>query len=483
MLKRNLFYTLTLSLSQFVFPLVTFPYSSRILGPRGIGTVNFIDSFTQYFLLFAALGIPTYGIREIARHRKDPEGLNKLFSEIFAIHLISTLFFSTVYFVTALLLPAVCVHLNLVFTGMLLLLFSVLTVEWFYSGIEQFSYITLRSLLVRSLGVILLFVALKPSTGANIYYLIFVFPVALTGLLNLYNLRKHVKIRFKGLDLKKHFKPLVILLGSALAVSVYVFMDNIILGFIKGDEAVGIYSTATKIVKIPFAILMAINAVIIPQVSLAFHEGRLEMVQKLIDKSFAFLSIIGLPITVGIAVCGDFLVRTFAGSKFLNAVPVLQILSPVTIVVGMTFIFAAQLLTPLGREGQLLKISIAGMLFSLAANLFLIPWLSYAGAAITNVLTELLVACLCYRLLRKSILIHFDLKIFTMCLIGAFLFIPIAFFIRRLDLSGLSADVALITTCAASYIVYLWFFVKNIYLDQFKNTVLSRLGLINQVQL
>jgi O-antigen/teichoic acid export membrane protein len=269
-------------------------------------------------------------------------------------------------------------------------------------------------------------------------------------------------LSIKHLQFKGHLKPLFILLSSALAVSVYVLMDNIILGFIKGDEAVGIYSTATKIVKIPFALLMAINAVIIPKVSMAYNDGKIDEIKELINKSFAFLCVVGLPVTVGINVSATFLVRSFAGVKFMNAVPVLQILSPVTMIVGCTFIFAAQLLTPMGKERVLVRISVAGMFFSLITNIILIPWLSYVGAAITN------------------IDIRFDSGIFISCLIGSLFFIPIAFLIRSLKYNILYTDIAIIITCAVGYIIYVWFFVKNLYLDDLKRDILLRTGITKQ---
>jgi len=481
MLKKNLFFTLILSVSQFIFPLITFPYSSRILGPQGIGTVNFIDSFTQYFILISALGIPTYGVREIAKHRHDKTAMDKLFSEILIIHIASTTLFAVIYIVMALLLPSVNIHLNLVFAGIALMYFTAFMVEWFYGGIEKFSYITMRSLGVRILSIVALFLILKPGSQPIVYYLIIVLAAAFTSFLNMINLRKHVTVTFVGLTFKKHLKPLIILLSSALAVSVYVLMDNIILGFIKGDAAVGIYATATKIVKIPFALLMAINSVIVPKVSRAYNEGNIDEIKELINKSFAFLCVVGLPITVGINVSAAFLVRSFAGPKFMAAVPVLQILSPVTMVVGFTFIFAAQLLTPMGLERPLVRISVIGMFFSLIANIIIIPWLSYSGAAITNILTEILVAGLCYYLTRKHIDIKFDASIFTACLIGSLFFIPIAFLIHRLNYKLIYLDITVIITCAVCYLVYIWFFVKNIYLEDIKKDILTRLSITKPV--
>ena len=170
MFKKNLFYNSILSISQFIFPLITFPYSSRILGPQGIGAINFIDSFTQYFVLFAALGIPLYGVREISKQKGQPVGLNKTFSEIFAIHLISALIFSVVYLGIALTIPNLRLHLDLVFIGIIMVLSGVFSAEWLFQGLEEFKYITTRSLIVRSLSVVFLFVFLHKNSPPFVYY-------------------------------------------------------------------------------------------------------------------------------------------------------------------------------------------------------------------------------------------------------------------------------------------------------------------------
>ena len=192
---------------------------------------------------------------------------------------------------------------------------NVFMIEWFYQGIEKFSYITTRALIVRSLSVVFLFVFLKPGSNPVVYYSISASGFVITSILNMYFLKKYVKLSFKFSGLKQHIKPLSVILGSTLAVSVYLLMDNIILGFIKNETAVGIYSTAIRIVKIPFAVIVAISTVIIPQVSRAFNENNQIEVRSLLHKSFSFICLLGVPIAVGMFISSSFLVHKFAGDK------------------------------------------------------------------------------------------------------------------------------------------------------------------------
>lgn len=482
MIKKNLFYNSLLSISQFIFPLITFPYSSRILGPKGIGAVNFIDSFTQYFILFAALGIPTYGVREISKRKNDIVALNNTFSEIFVVHISSAAIFSIIYLTAAFLVPALHVHLDLVCIGIIILFFGVLQAEWLFQGIEEFGYITLRSLVVRCVTVIILFGFLRGDSEPWVYYAIGGSGYVINGLLNVYFLRKHVKLTVVNLNLKVHVKPLLIILGSSLAVSVYLLMDTIILGFIKGDLAVGIYTTALRVAKIPFAVIGAISSVMIPQISQAFHKEDYQQIKTLIHKSFSFVCVVGIPFVFGLLVTAPFLIDSFAGKKFDSAILILQILSPLVLIVGISNIYALQLLTTMGREKLLLKTVIIGMFVSLIGNIILIPILSYKGAAITNILTEIVVTFMAYYFVRKYIKIPLDGKIFFQCFFGAAVFIPIAYLVKYISIGQLYQDLLTIIICATFYVAFIYFFVKNIYVNNFKELVFEKLGFKNHVQ-
>ncbi|MFT7156764.1 MAG: O-antigen/teichoic acid export membrane protein, partial [Parvicella sp.] len=134
-IKRNYGYNLLLSVSNVLFPLVTFPYASRILNPVGIGRVQFVISFAQYFAIVAALGIPIYGINQIAKAKKSQSDLNNIFSELFIIHLISTLIVLLIYLTLVFSIPTLNQDklLFLIATGVILL--GTLSLDWFFNGL------------------------------------------------------------------------------------------------------------------------------------------------------------------------------------------------------------------------------------------------------------------------------------------------------------------------------------------------------------
>ncbi|UEG54947.1 flippase [Mucilaginibacter daejeonensis] len=476
-MKKNLLYNILLTVSQFILPLISFPYASRIIGPQGIGTVNFVDSFTQYFVLIAALGIPYYGVREIAKVKDDNEKKYKLFSEIFFIHIVSAVIISLVYLLVSLFIPQLHRNLSLVYIGVSIIMANVFSLEWFFQGIGEYSYIAIRSILVRSLSVLLLFVLLKNSKQVEVYYLILASVFILNGISNFLYIHKKVRISFSNLKLDQHFKPLLVILSSSLAISVYVYIDNILLGFLQNDEAVGYYSTSVKIVKIPLALLGAISTIIIPQISNFYHKGNIDEVRSLIDKSFNFVCLFGLPVMIGLTLNAEFLITIFAGEKFKNAIIIVEILSPIIFLIGLNNLFGVQILTPIGKEKFLLRGVIVGMIFSLIINLLLVPKYSYIGSAIANVITEIIVTAFCFKYSKKFIKYTPDLKVLSQSFFVSILFYPIHKAVGCLQTPVLYKGLFSIVACATIYLAFFLFLFKNKYIDAVKHNVMKKLSI------
>ncbi|WP_428331697.1 flippase [Mucilaginibacter sp.] len=476
MIKKNLIYNALLSVSQFIFPLITFPYSSRILGPNGIGSINFIDSFTQYFILFAALGIPLYGVREISKHKSDQKALEKSFNEIFLIHIISAFVFSIIYLIIGFLIPNLRAHFDLVLVGITMVIFGVLSAEWLFQGMEKFAYITSRTLVVRIISVALLFIFLKKNSPPVVYYGVLASGVVVNGFINIFYLKRIIKINFSEVALKNHLKPLFIILGSTLAVSVYLLMDSVILGFLQSEKAVGIYATALRIVRLPLALIGAVNSVIIPRVARAYDQSNYQEINSYAQKSFGIICVLVFPIVVGIYISSPFLIHTFAGNKFNESIIPLQILAPLILIIGFANIVCVQLLAPMEQEKALLKIYFASMIFSLVINIFMIKYYSYLGASIGMILTETFATVVAYFYLKKIIDIVFDKRLLMLCSFGSLIFFPIAFIVRSLISNDLIKEITVIFCCILFYSSFILLFVKNAFITNLKKMFFSKLS-------
>lgn len=471
MLKKNLFYNILLSGSQFIFPLVTFPYASRILGPHGIGSINFIDSFTQYFLLLSVLGVPIYGVREISRVKDDVKQMNDVFNDIFFINILSAFFFSVVYLIFAFSINSLFMHLDLVLIGISIIVANVFSFEWFFQGTGNFSYITKRTLFVRLFSIIFLFIFLKEGSPPKTYYLITASVFILNGISNVFYISKFVKFSSVNISLRKHIKPLAILLSSTLAINAYVLIDNMILGFFKGESAVGFYSTAVRIVKMPLVFIGAVSAVIIPAISNARAENNLIKVKDLLRKSFSYVVLLGVPVSIGLIVCANFIIFLFAGKQFSDSIMILKILSPSILIIGLSNMFGLQVLTNFNKERMLLKAVIIAMIFSLILNIFMIHEFSFIGAAITNILTEILVTGLCYLYAKRVLDFTLNLSVFGSTLIISAFFFPIAYGIRVLHLSFVLQESLIIITCGIFYVLTSLLISKDETILEIKNRI------------
>jgi len=430
-IKKNVLYNTLLSVSQFLFPLVTFPYVSRVLGPKGIGSVSFVDSLTQYFILVAALGIPVYGIREIAKHRNDRDSISKLYAELVGIHFVITAILAVVYIALFNILPRLRTESSLFWIGTCMLVVNIFPTEWFFQGIEKFSFVVSRTLIIRILSITLLFIFVRSSKDTIWYYAINLITLVFNAVVNLSFVLRNVKIRFTGLQFRPHLKPLLLIFSSSVAISIYTLMDSILLGFIGTNDEVGYYATCVRLNKVIVSLIAAFSLVMVPRLSFAFKEQDNKAIDALLEDSFNYIIFITIPISIGLFVLAPDIIELFAGKAFAPAVTVVRIMSPLIFLVGLSNIFGMQILIPVGKESLLLKSVTVGMVVSISLNLILIPLYRHNGAAITNIITEIFVTTLTGYFAIKQFRFTFKYRIVWQALIASALFFPISYLFSR----------------------------------------------------
>lgn len=462
LLKKNIFYNTLLSLSQILFPLITFPYVSRILGPNGIGQVGFVDSFTQYFILFSTLGIPLYGVRELSKIRNENKKLSKLFTELILIHLLSTLIFLIIYSCSVFFLNDKGININLFLIGAGILLSNVFIVEWYYQSQEKFQFITKRTIFLRFIFVILLFLIVSDKTDLVKYYALFLILNILNAAFNFYFiLKSDLKLVYSNLNLSKHIKPLFLLMSCTVIGSIYVLLDNVILGILSTPESVGFYTSAIKIVKIPISLIGSFGIVLIPRLSESFSTNDLESIKYYINKSLHFVLTFGIPLSFGIALTAKWTVLLISGSQFYPSVELVQYLAPIVILISLNGIFFFQLFTPGGKEITMIIILSVSAFISVVLNLILIPKYAHLGAAITTTITEFSVFLLSVFYSIKYFKIGINFKFFLSPFLASLLFIPIVYFIDMLPLDIVLKVTISVILCMLVYYIIMKFVFKN----------------------
>ncbi|HVX49200.1 MAG TPA: flippase [Chitinophagaceae bacterium] len=462
----NIFFNVLLTLSQVAFPVITFPYLSRVLMPEGLGTINFIDNITQYLIFLTGIGIPVYGMREISKHKNDKAAIKQIFSELVLIHLINAIVIAALYFLAILFFFHTIPYANLYLFGCLILVINVFTVDWLYQGMEEFPFITTRNIFIKLLGVCLTFLLVKSKNNLNIYYILLVTTYALNAILNISFAYKKFGIMFKASlvrmkSVKQHLKPILYIFSANLAISIFLYFDSVILGIFKGYTAVGFYTTATKIVKLPAIAIQAVIMVFVPRISYEYKANNIAEVNALIQRSFDFITLIGVPITIGLCCYSDVAIHLFAGNNYQPCILLLRLMCPIIFFLSLTNIFIWEILTPMGKEKYfLITVSIA-MLFSLALNLLLIPKLSYTGSAIATLVTEFVVTFCAWQFAKKAHSFTFNFSNFSRSLSASLVFIPIWFATKYFAETNVAIQLLSIGLCIALYFFIYWFVYKS----------------------
>lgn len=381
-----------LTASNFIFPLITFPYVSRVLGASGTGKVSFAISVVSYFTMVAALGVPTYGIRAAAKVRDDQEKLNRTTQEILIIHLFMMVIVSIVYIMAILFVPRFQSDRTLFLVVGISILLDPLGVNWLYQGLEQYGYIAKRSIFLKFIGVILMFMFIHSPDDYVFYGVTSILASAGSNVLNFINLRKYILLKPVGnYDIKQHLKPILILFAQVVAVNIYTNLDNVMLGFMKTDVDVGLYAAAVKVKTILTSLVTSLGAVLLPRLSYYIMEGKKEEFQGLIKKAYNFVIVIAFPLMLFTIFYAKDCLIFLSGNEFIGATLAMQIIAPTILLIGLSNLLGIQVLTPLNKEKQLVYSVVAGALVDLILNIIFIPKMGAAGASFGTLVAEFVV--------------------------------------------------------------------------------------------
>ncbi len=326
-IKTNAVLNIIRQFGKILFPLITFPYISRVLQAENYGKINFANSIISYFILLASFGASSYSIREGAAIRNDKKKIQEFSSQIFTINMISTL-------VSYALLALLMIFwekmdeyrtLMLVLSGGIIL--TTLGVDWLYNIYEDYLYITVRSLAIQLLSLILMFIFVKKADDYIIYAWITVFASGCGNLFNFFHSRVYVKLKLTVRPmLKKHLKPMLVLFSNTIMITIYVSSDVTILGILENDTVVGIYSVAVKIYTLVKNIFNAIIVVTLPRLSYFIANGDQKAYKQLSEKIFKGLLVLALPTLLGLGALSKNAILIISGEEYLGGQQALRIL-------------------------------------------------------------------------------------------------------------------------------------------------------------
>ena len=402
--KYNFIMNIILTASTFIFPLITSRYISPILLPDGVGKVNLATSIAQYFTMVAMLGVPTYGIRACAQVRDDRGKLSRTVQEILLLNLLISILVYVVYFIAVWNVPRMHEDSTLYWIMSTTIIFNVIGVEWLYKGLEQYSYITIRSIIFKVIALVLMFLFGKTRGDYVIYGAISIVAGVGSNVLNFINLRKYVDpVPLKECRPKRHIKEVAVFFLMSAATTIYTNLDTVMLGFMQNDAQTGYYTTAVKVKSLLVSFVTALSAVLLPRVSYYIEQGMKEEFRKVSRKALNFVTMLALPVTVYFILYARESILFFSSKEFEASVLPMQIIMPTVLLIGLTNVLGIQILVPLGKEKMVFYSVLAGGIADFVLNAIFIPGMAAAGAALGTLAAETVVLIIQVIVLRKHI--------------------------------------------------------------------------------
>ena len=391
-------------MSSFIFPLITFPYVSRILLPEGTGKVSFATSLISYFSMFAQLGIPTYGIRACAKVRDNRKELTRTAQELLIINLIMSAISYVVLFLAIAFVPRLQSEKTLYVIVSFTIILTSIGMEWLYKALEQYTYITIRSVIFKFIALIAMFLLIHEKTDYVIYGGISILAGCASNIFNLINVHKFIDLKPVGnYDLRRHMLPVLTFFAMSCATTIYTNLDTVMLGFMKTDIDVGYYNAAVKIKTILISIVTSLGAVLLPRASYYIENGFIDEFKRITKKALSFVFLVASPLMLYFIFYAKEGIFFLSGNAYEGSVLPMQIIMPTLLLIGISNILGIQVLVPLGKEKTLLYAEIAGAIVDLLINFILIPRFASAGAAIGTLVAEIVVTSVCIWALKDDV--------------------------------------------------------------------------------
>ncbi|MBE4618701.1 flippase [Vibrio navarrensis] len=371
-----------------LFPLLTYPYVARILGVDNIGLGNLAISLATYFATIASLGIPIYGIREVAKCRDNSEKLSFLVSELILINAIGVMASIILYALLILHVDIFRENLFIYILAGINLFFSFFQIDWLFQGTERFKILMYRNFIVKLASIFLVYYLISERNDVEQFVFISVFGLSLANLINILEASKIVRFRFHCLNLRRHIKTIIFFSATRIVSTVYTVLDSVILGLLTSNFYVGLYSTAIKLIRVVVTIISSITMVFFADTARQVDVSEDTRVDRLTDL-FIFIFLLCVPIALFLFLFSDAIVVSFAGDSFLAAGDTLKVLSILIIVSIGTNFFGMQVLYARNLERYVFQSLLVGAVICIFLNILITPIYKHNGAALSTVMAEL----------------------------------------------------------------------------------------------
>lgn len=378
---------------NYILPLITVPYLTRILGPEKYGLILFATAFMSYFAILTDYGFNLSATRDISINRDDRQRVSDIFSAVMVIKLallvISFIIMMGIVFSFAKFREQNLLYIVLFGTVLGGALFPV----WFFQGIESMKYITYLNVAAKGIYTLLIFVLV---TGPEKFMVVVALNAASSlaaGVCSLLIVGRVFKVRIvlPGMSaLKNQLLEGWYVFISSISIVLYSSSTTFILGLLTNNTAVGYFGGADKIRSALQNLFGPAFQTLYPYVSKLAKDSKEEALQ-FIGKELIFLGGIALILCLVLSIKADFLVRLVLGKEYGASVPALRLLAFLPFLVVLGNVLTIQCLLSFGFKKDYSRVYISSSAIGVIAIFFLTYFYSYIGTSCSILFIELLV--------------------------------------------------------------------------------------------
>ena len=458
---KNIIYKFFLESLRILIPIISVPYIYRIFKSEVMGNIEFSQSIVGYFFIFAGFGVYTYGLREISRVRNDEKQRNKLFTELFFISTISSIFVTMIYlsyvyfkFNSNTLLK------NMLLINSIHLISYIFYIEWINEAFENYKFISQKTIFVKVLNLICIFLFIKISDDFYKYLFLINIFVFINNFISFIYIKKYIKFDIKNLKIKKYLFPLGMLLLISNINILYTQLDKMALGFYSKDiSEVAYYGVAQKVMQILMVIIMSIISVTIPRLSFYLGQNKKSEYEKMFNKIFPYIYFLLFPTGIGIIILSKEISFFFGGMPYLPAQTVVTVFGIRIIIVTIESLLSNHVIF-LNQKEKVMTV-ILGMcgVLNFIMKYFLIKFnfFNAASAIFTTMIAEILIIILDYIYIKRYL--KLNLEVFEIknlkYLVFSLLFFPIVYILRKIEFHYIIHSIITFILCVGIYFILL----------------------------
>lgn len=379
-IAHNFIFSSLSTVLNVVVPLVTYPYVARVLGPVAMGKLGVASSLANYFIVGALLGLPVYGVREIAKSARSPDRLSKTGTELFILGAIAALLSTCIYILVVMAVPRYRSDSMLFLVFGSTILASNLSIDWFFQGIEKFRFIGVRNVIVKASFVLALFLLVRVQRDYILYAALFAAANVATAVVNLWTSKRYLRPQLRDTAPARHLGPMFVFAVFSFAITAYTNLDFLFLGLFSTDSEAGLYSISIRLVRMVVTVSATLSVVLLPRLS-AIADSEPGEYTRILRASAASTAMFALPACAGLVATAGDLATAFAGSAFTDAAGSLMITAFIVPIVAASNLLQMQILVPKGREKATLLSFAAGFAAAALVLAFCVKPYGHIGAA------------------------------------------------------------------------------------------------------